>query len=151
MSLICLHLFCQALYMSVNPVSCALEWSRIYLNQPICNLKLHWNLPEDGGCQVAFESLPQASGRLRRSPQALSLCSFKEVFIGHLNWCFWTVVLEKTVESPLDSKEIKPVSLKGNQPWIFIRRTDTEAEAPIFWPSDVKSQLIGKDPDARKD
>ena len=84
-SLIYLHLFCQALYTSINPGSCALEWSRMYLNQPIPLLKLHWNFPEDGGCQVAFASLPQASGRLRRSPQALSLCSFKEVFIGHLN------------------------------------------------------------------
>ena len=67
------------------------------------------------------------------------------------NWCFWTVVLEKTLESPLDGKEIKPVNPKGNQPWIFIGRTDAEAEAPILWPLDVKSQLIGKDPDAGKD
>ena len=64
------------------------------------------------------------------------------------NWCFWTVVLEKTPESPLDSKEIKPVNPKGNQPWIFIGRTD--AEALIFWPPDTKSHLIGKDPDAGK-
>ena len=64
------------------------------------------------------------------------------------NWCFWTVVLEKTLESPLDSKEIKPVHPKGSQPWIFIERTDTEAEAPILWPPDWKSRLIGKDPDA---
>ena len=66
------------------------------------------------------------------------------------NWCFWTVVLEKTLESPLDSKEIQPVSLKGNQSWIFIGRTDAEAETPILWPPDAKSQLIGKDPDAGK-
>ena len=59
--------------------------------------------------------------------------------------------LEKTLESPLDSKEIKPVNSKGNQPWIFIGRTDAEAEAPIFWPPDVKSWLIRKDPDAGKD
>ena len=65
------------------------------------------------------------------------------------NWCFWIVVLEKTLESPLGSKEIKPVNPKGNQPWIFIERTD--AEVPILWPPDVKSQLIGKDPDAGKD
>ena len=65
------------------------------------------------------------------------------------NWCFWTVVLEKTLESPLDCKEIKPVKSKGNQSWIFIGRT--EAEAPILWPPDVKSQLIGKDPDAGKE
>ena len=66
------------------------------------------------------------------------------------NWCFWTVVLEKTLESPLDSKEIKPVNPKGNQPWIFIGRTDAEAEAPILWPLDAKSQLTGKDLDAGK-
>ena len=62
------------------------------------------------------------------------------------NWCFQTVVLEGTFESPLDSKEIKPVNPKGNQPWIFIGRTDAEAEASILWPPDVKSQLIGKNP-----
>ena len=62
------------------------------------------------------------------------------------NRCFWIVVLEKTLESPLDSKEIKPVNPKGNQPWIFIGRTDVEAEAPTLWPPDVKNWLIGKDP-----
>ena len=67
------------------------------------------------------------------------------------NWCFWTVVLEKTLETPLDIKEIKPVHPKGNQPWIFTGRTDAEAEAPILWLPDVKSQLIRKDPDAGKD
>ena len=64
-------------------------------------------------------------------------------------WCFWIVVLEKTLESPLDSKEIKLVRDKGNQPWIFIGTTDTEAETPIFWPLDEKSQLTGKDPDGQ--
>ena len=67
------------------------------------------------------------------------------------NWCFWTVVLEKTPESPLDSKEIKPVNPKGNQPWRFIGRTVAETEAPILWPPDVKNQLMGKDSDAGKD
>ena len=67
------------------------------------------------------------------------------------NWMFWTVVLEKTLESPLDCKEIKPVYPKGNQPWIFIRRTDAETEVPIVWPLDAKSQLIRKDPAAGKD
>ena len=67
------------------------------------------------------------------------------------NWYFWTVVLKKTLESSLDSKEIKPVNLKGNQPWILIGRTDAKAEAPILWPPDAKSRLIGKDPDAGKD
>ena len=67
------------------------------------------------------------------------------------NLCFQTVVLEKTLESPLDSKEIKPVNLKENQPWIFTGKTDAESEAPILWPPHGKSWLIGKDPDARKD
>ena len=67
------------------------------------------------------------------------------------NWCFWTVVLEKTLVSPLDCKEIQPVHQKGNQSWIFIGRTDAEAETPILWPPDVKYRLIGKDPDAGKD
>ena len=67
------------------------------------------------------------------------------------NWCFQIVALEKTLESPLECKEIKPVNPKGNQPWIFIGKTDAEAEAPILWLPDRKSQLIGKDPDAGKD
>ena len=67
------------------------------------------------------------------------------------NWCFWTVVLEKTLESPLDCKEIQPVNLKGNQSWIFIGRTDAEPETPILWPPDAKKWLIGKDLDAGKD
>ena len=67
------------------------------------------------------------------------------------NWCFWVVVLEKTLESPLDCKEIKPVNPIGNQSWIFIGRTDVEAEASILWPPDGKSRLIGKDPDAGKE
>ena len=67
------------------------------------------------------------------------------------NWCFWTVVLEKTLESPLDCKETQPVHRKGNQSWIFIGGTAAEAEAPIVWPPDAKNWLIGKDPDARND
>ena len=67
------------------------------------------------------------------------------------NWCFWTVVLEKTLESPLDCKESRPVHPKGDQSWVFIGRTDAEAETPILWLPDVKSWLIGKDPDAGRD
>ena len=67
------------------------------------------------------------------------------------NWCFWIVVLERILESPLDSKEIRLVHPKGNQPWIFIGRTDAEAEAPILWPPDAKNWLIRKDPDAGRD
>ena len=67
------------------------------------------------------------------------------------NWCFWTVVLEKTLESPLDWKEIQPVHPKGNQSWICIRSIDAEAKTPVLWPPDVKNLLIWKDPDAGKD
>ena len=67
------------------------------------------------------------------------------------NWCFWTVLLEKTLESPLDFKEIQPVHPKGDQSWVFIGRTDAKAETPIPWPPHAKSWLIGKDPDAGKD
>ena len=66
------------------------------------------------------------------------------------NWCFWAVVLEKTLESPLDCKKIQPVHPKGNQSWIFIGRADAEAESPIIWPPDAKNWLIWKDPDAGK-
>ena len=80
-----------------------------------------------------------------------------DVRLGHKeswvlkNWCFWTVVLEKTLESPLDCKEIQSVHPKGNYSWIFIGRTDVEAETPVLWPPDVKNWLIWKAPDARKD
>ena len=67
------------------------------------------------------------------------------------NWCFWTVVLEKTLGSPLDCKEIQPLNPKGNPSWIFIGRTNAEAKAPILWPPDEKNWLTGKDPDAGKD
>ena len=67
------------------------------------------------------------------------------------NWCFWTVLLEKTLESPLDCKEIQPVHPKGDQSWVFIGRIDVEAQTPTLWPPDVKSWLIWKDPDAGKD
>ena len=67
------------------------------------------------------------------------------------NWCFWTVMLEKTLESPLPCKEIQPVSTTGNWSWIFIGRTDAEAESPVLWPPNSKSQIIRKDPDAGKD
>ena len=67
------------------------------------------------------------------------------------NWCFWTVVLEKTLESPLEHKEIQPVHPKGNQSWMFIEKTDAETETAILWPPDAKNWLIGKDSDAGKD
>ena len=75
---------------------------------------------------------------------------YKEIWVQK-NWCFWTVVLEKTLESLLDCKEIQPVHPKENQSWIFTRRTDAEAETPILWPPDAKNWLISKDPVAGKD
>ena len=77
-------------------------------------------------------------------------CEHKESWAPK-NWCFWIVVLDKTLESPLDCKEIQPVYSKGNQSWIFIGRTDAEAETPILWPSDAKNWFTGKDLDAGKD
>ena len=76
--------------------------------------------------------------------------NYKESWVPK-NWCFWTVVLEKTFESPLDCKEIKQVNPKGKQSWIFIGRPEAGAETPILWPPDVKNWLLGKDPDAGKD
>ena len=75
---------------------------------------------------------------------------YKESWVPK-NWCFWTVVLEKTLESPLDYKEIQQANPKGNQSWVFIGRTDAEAETLILWPPDAKNWLIGKDPDAGRD
>ena len=75
---------------------------------------------------------------------------YKESWVPK-NWCFWTVVLEKTLESPLDCKVIQPVHPEGDQSWVYIGRTDVAAEAPILWPPHAKSWLIGKDPDAGKD
>ena len=83
-------------------------------------------------------------------PVAMYSLNYKESWVQK-NWCFWTVVLQKTLENPLNCKEIQPVHPKGDQSWVFIRRTDIEAETPILWPPDVKSWLIWKDPDAGKD
>ena len=85
-----------------------------------------------------------------RSPVWIWELDYKESWAVK-NWCFWTVVLEKTVESPFDCKEFQPIHPKGNQSWIFIGRTDVEAEAPMLWPPDANSWLTGKDTDAGKD
>ena len=81
---------------------------------------------------------------------AVTTWDYKESWAPN-NWCFWTLVLEKTLESPLDCKEIQPVHPKGDQSWVFIGRTDVEAETPILWPPDAKSWLIWKNPNAGKD
>ena len=93
---------------------------------------------------TTFHFSKQLCGMRNQSNSSFSGTSFDD-------WCFWTVVLEKTLESPLDCKEIKPVHPKGNQSWIFIGRTDAEAEALILWPPDAKSWLIWKDPVSGKD
>ena len=86
-----------------------------------------------------------------REWKVISLCLFCKESWAQKNWCFWTTVLEKTLESSLDCKEIQPVHPKGDQSWVFIGRTDVEAETPILWPPDTKSWLIWKDPDAGQD
>ena len=84
-------------------------------------------------------------------PVVMNGCESWTVKKAECPWCFWTVVLEETLESPLDCKEIQPVHPKGDQSWVFFGRTDTEAETPILWPPDVKSWLIGKDSDPWRD
>ena len=109
-------------------------------------------------CTVLWTSIHTSSGTLStRSTLESILCIIVKGFgLGRTswvlrNWCFWTVLLEKTLESPLDCKEIQPVHLKRDQSWVFIGRTDAEAETPVLWPPHVKSWLIGKDPDAGRD
>ena len=122
-------------------------------------LRITWNTKH---LHLNFQSVSHLRQNVKRTPVLTQSYGFSSSHVqmwelDHKKgwvlkkWCFWTVVLENTLESLLDSKEIKPVNPKGNQPWIFIRRTEAEAEAPILWPPDVKSWLIGKDPDARKD
>ena len=100
-------------------------------------------------CAFVFK-MPVPSFSL--SSSFLKKASFTGIRLWVLkNWCFWTVMLEKTLESPLDCKEIQPVHPEGDQSWVFIGRTDAEAETPILWPPHVKNWLIAKDPDAGKD
>ena len=89
------------------------------------------------------KDLSNQSYRFSRSHVQMGELYHKERWVPK-NWCFWTVVLVKTLENHVDSKEIKPINLKGNQPWIFTGRSDAEAEAPILWPPDAKSWLFGK-------
>ena len=100
--------------------------------------------------QFAYKGLYSQSYGFSRNHIWMWELDHKEGWIPK-NWCFWTVVLEKTLESPLDSKEIKPVNPKANQSGIFIGRTDADAEALTLWLPDAKNWLIGKDPDAGKD
>ena len=108
----------------------------------------------------SFNTCPEAEVMSHNNVQSLILFHLLKAVLSLFSksnltieskWCFWTVVLEKTLESPLDSKEIQPVNPNGNQSWIFTGRTDAEAEAQILWPSDAKNWLIGKDTDAGED
>ena len=94
--------------------------------------------------------LPSQSYGFSSSHVWMQELDYKEIWVLK-NWCFWTVVLEKTLENPLDCRKIQPVNPKGNQSWLLIGRNDAEAEAPIVWPPGAKSWLIGKDPDSGKD
>ena len=135
----------------------------------VTKLKQHtrwyvWCILKGFNAKVGNQEIPGVTGKFyfaNKGPSSqsygFSSCHVWMWELGHeeswesKNWCFWTVVLEKTLESPLDYKEIEPVHPKGNQSWIFIGRTDVEAEAPILWPSDAKNWLTGKDPVAGKD
>ena len=122
-------------------------------------VKQNWN----GGMQVTSDNLPVPLNLIAWSYSypfilgqlTISGCNQK-ILTNKLrwapkNWCFWTVVLEKTLESPLDCKEIQPVHSKGDQPWVFIGRTDAKAATPVLWPPHEKSWLTGKDSDAGRD
>ena len=121
-------------------------------------LKAPWKKSHD---QPRQRNKKQRHYFVNKGPSSQSFCFFRSrVWMWELdykeswapkNWCFWTMVLEKILESPLDCKEIQPVHSKGNQSWIFIWRTDADAETPIVFPPDAKNLLIGKDPDDGED
>ena len=97
------------------------------------------------------DSAPTGCAGWRASINTTRAFHFSKEARALKNWCFWTMVLKKTLESPLDCKEIQPVHPKGDQSWVFTGRTDAEPETPILWPPHAKSWLIGKDPDAGRD
>jgi len=109
-----------------------------------------WTAAYQAPPSMGFSRQEYWSGVPLPSPVWMWELEYKESWVQN-NWCFWTVVLEETLESPLDCIEIQPVHPKGDQPWVFIGRTDVEAETPMLWPPDKKSWLIWKDPDAGKD
>ena len=126
-----------------------------------CSHEIKWRLLLGRKVMTNLDTILKSRDIANKSPcsQSYSFSSshvqmwdlvYKESWVLK-KWFFWTVVLEKTLESPLDCKEIQPVHPKGDQSWVFIGRTDAETETPILWPPDVKNWLIGKDPDAGKD
>ena len=119
------------------------SWSEVKSLSHVRLFVAPWTVAYQAPQSVEFSRQEYWSGLPFPSPDKVSWVPKK--------WCLWTMVLEETLECPLDCKEIQPVHTKGNQSWIFIGRTDAEAETPILWPPDVKNWLIGKDPDAGKD
>ena len=117
------------------------------LEEKLCQLRQHIKKQR---CYFADKGPSSQSYGFTSSHVWMGNLDYKESW-ALKNWCFWTVVLKKTLESLFDCKEIQPVHPKGNQSWIFIGRTDAEAKASILWPPDAKNWLIGKDPDAGKD
>ena len=119
------------------------QWQTLFLDQPRQHVKKQRHY-------LAIKGPSSQSSGFSSSHVWMWELDYKESWVPK-NLCFWTVVLEKTLESSLNYKEIQPVHPKGNQSWVFILRTDAEAEAPILWPPDAKGHLIGKDSDAGKD
>ena len=127
----------------------------------LCPSPKSWSSP--GFCLGPFSLLPLqlshiCGSNMGTTPKSVSfatasfLCSIAIFLtVNYINWCFWTVVLEKTLESPLDCKEIQPVHSKGDQPWVFFGSNDAKAETPVLWPPHTKSWLTGKDSDAGRD
>ena len=109
---------------------------------------INWHLPSTSS---KINSCASAAADLQYLLKGVQSKGQKWGMLAPKNWCFWTVALEKTLESPLDCKEIQPVHPKGDQSWVFIGRTDAEAKTPILWPPLAKSWVIGKDPDAGRD
>ena len=116
------------------------------LEEKLCPSKQHIKKER---CYFANKGLSSQSYGFSSSHVWMWELDYKENWALKI-WCFWTVVLEKTLESPLDCKEIKPAHPKGDQSWVFIGRTDVEAEIPVLWPPDAKNWLFGKDSDAGK-
>ena len=125
-----------------------MKWKDIFSSEE--NLWLTWQCIKKQRHHLADKGLYSQSYGFSSSHVWMWVLDYKESWAPK-NWCFRTVVLEKTLGSPLDCKEITPINSKRNQPWIFFGRTDAEAEASVLWPLDAKSWLIGKDPDAGKD
>ena len=131
----------MSLFWEIKRCHILLSWENSYDEPRQCIKQTH---------QFADKGLCCQSYSLSNSHVRMWELDYKEGWVLK-NWCFWTVVLEKILEIPLGSKESKPVDCKGDQPWVFIGKTDAKAETPILWPPDEKSWLIGNDPEAGQD